>query len=115
MKTLDYAVRLIACLLVSSLLGAVGARAGEPFSFKDVPGKLSKTVVPIHYTIDLKPDLDKLTIAGSEVVEIDVQAPTDRLVLNAARMTFSSAVLDGVGNATVSFDADEETATLTFP
>src|ERR1043166_176862 len=101
-----------AWVLICSLLLVAGASA---FSPADAPGKLPKTVVPTHYAVDLTPDIEKLTIAGSEIVEIDVKTPTDRLVLNAVRMTFASAVLDGVDAAKVSFDAAEETVTLTFP
>src|SRR4051812_39819348 len=100
--------------LILSLVAVSGACAGEPYSFDATPGKLPKTVVPIHYALDLRPDLDKLTLSGSEAIEIEVRAPTDRIVLNAVRMTFASAAIDGVGTAKVSFDADEGNATLTF-
>ena len=53
------------------------ARAEQPYSFAATPGKLPKTVVPIHYAIDLRPDLEKLTLAGSEVVDIEVAEPTE--------------------------------------
>src|SRR4051794_5726586 len=115
MRSIGHTVRVLACVMMASALAVAAAHAGSPFSFNDVPGKLSKTVVPIHYAIDLKPDLDNLTIAGSEAVELEVKAPTDKLVLNAVRMTFSAASIDGVGNARVAFDADAETVTLTFP
>ena len=65
------------------------AAAEAPFSFATTPGKLPKTVVPVHYAIDLKPDLDKLTFAGSETVDIEVLEPTDRLVLNAVDLAVS--------------------------
>ena len=59
------------------------AMAESPFSFDATPGKLPKTVVPLHYALDLTPDLDKLTFSGSESVDVEVTAPTERLVLNA--------------------------------
>src|SRR5215467_6539371 len=82
MPLLDRAVRLIASIVIALSVSAASALAGAPFSFADTPGKLPKTVVPVHYALDLKPDLDRLTVTGSEVVEIDVKAPTDRLLLN---------------------------------
>jgi len=114
MRLLERAGRLIAAIAVTVSFGAASALAGAPFSFADTPGKLPKTVVPVHYTLDLKPDLDRLTVTGSQVVEIDVKAPTDRLLLNTVRTTFASAVVDGIGTATVSFDPGEKSATLTF-
>src|SRR5258707_1223659 len=78
-------------------------------------GMLPKTVVPIPYKIDLKPNLTKLTVTGDEVVDIEVREPTDRLVLNARDMSFASATVDGVGPASkIAFDDDEQTVTLTF-
>jgi len=107
----------IAWTLIALLVAAAGARAEEPYSFAATPGKLPKTVVPIHYALDLKPDLEKLTLAGSEVVDIEVSAPTDRLVLNAVSMTVESAAIEGDASqaATITADAAAETVTFVFP
>src|SRR5262249_5787130 len=99
----------------ASLLAIADARAELPYSFASTPGKLPKTVVPIHYALDLKPDLDKLTVAGSEVIDIEVMQPTDRLMLNAVNITVGEASIDGVGPATIATDAKAETLTLSFP
>jgi aminopeptidase N len=106
---------LIALALAISLPATAGAQAEPAFSLADTPGKLPKTVVPLHYAIDLKPNLEKLTIAGNEVVEIEVREPTNRLVLNALNLTVASASLDGVGPASaITADTEAQTATLTF-
>src|SRR5437016_14483453 len=97
MKMFNLAASLGVCLLVV-IAGSTPVVA---------QGRLPKTVAPIHYAIDLKPDLDKLTITGSEVIDIEVKAPTERLMLNAVRMTFVSAEIDGLGQAAVSFDPGE--------
>jgi aminopeptidase N len=108
---------LIASLLAVFLIAAGSARAEPVFSFEATPGKLPKTVVPTHYAIELKPDLDKLVIAGSEVVDIEVAKPTDVITLNAVNMTAEAAVIDedAAQAGAISFDARAQTMTLTFP
>src|SRR5437868_5268784 len=107
----------IAWVLIALMIAAASARAEQPYSFAATPGKLPKTVVPIHYAIDLKPDLEKLTLAGSELVDIEVTAPTDRLVLNAVNMTVETAAIEGDAGqiATITADAAAETVTFVFP
>jgi aminopeptidase N len=98
-------------------LAAASAAAAEPaYSFDATPGKLPKTVVPVHYAIDLKLNLDSRTIAGSELVEIDVRKPTARIVLNADNIAISAATVgNGAQRAAIALDDDAEIATLTFP
>ncbi len=80
-------------------------------------GKLPKTAVPLHYAIDLVPDFEKLTLTGTELIDFEIREPTDRLVLNAVQITIEQAALEGEPGqiASVTFDAAEQTATLTFP
>jgi aminopeptidase N len=102
-------------LTASVFLVAAAARADDAFSFENTPGKLPKTVVPVHYALDLQSDLEKLTVAGSAVIDVEVREPTDRIVLNAVSMTFAAATLDGAGPASdISVDKDAQTVTLTF-
>src|ERR1700692_963196 len=87
---------LVAATLVVVIVAAPGpCAAGPVYSFASTPGPRPKTVVPLHYAIDLKPDLESLVISGSEVVDIEVLQPTDRLGLNAVNMTVEAAALDG--------------------
>ena len=88
-------------MLVIALTAVSGAVAEPAFSFDATPGKLPKTVVPIHYAIELKPNLETLALAGSEVVDIEVREPTARLVLNAENMTLSSATIDEAQSARI--------------
>src|SRR3954447_11062996 len=72
-----------------------GAVQAEPvFSFDATPGKLPKTVVPIHYSIELRPDAESLALPGVEVIDIEVREPTARLTLNAVNTTFASVTAD---------------------
>ena len=107
-----------AALALAFVLALVlhGAAAAEPVnSFAATPGKLPKTVVPTHYAIELEPDLEKLTLAGAVVADIEVREPTARVVLNAVNMTLAGATADETLSATISLDTAAETATLTFP
>src|SRR4051812_12594650 len=107
---------LFSALLVT-LLATGSSRAEPTHSFAATPGKLPKTVVPIHYSLDLQPDIDKLTIAGAEVVDIEVTEPTDRLVLNAVNLTVETAAIEGdAGRASqIVPDRTAETVTIIFP
>src|SRR5437868_1080484 len=100
--------------LALSMSGSAAAEAG--FSFDATSGKLPKTIVPVHYAIELTPDLNSLALAGTEVVDIEVREPAARLVLNAVNTTFGAVTVDDdAQRAEVALDAAAETATLTFP
>src|SRR5262249_30846427 len=106
----------LAAAAAATFLSVGAAVAGGVYSFETTPGRLPKTVVPIHYAIELEPDLERLTLAGAEVVDIAVREPTAQLVLNAVNMTLGAATIDDdAQSATVALDAAAETATLTFP
>jgi aminopeptidase N len=94
----------------------VSAALAEPlYSFDTTPGKLPKAVVPSRYAIELAPDLQKLVVAGSETVDIEVREPVWRVVLNAVDIAIDTAVIDDGGQrADISFDPGAETATLSF-
>jgi aminopeptidase N len=112
------AMRSLAAALAATLalaLSISGSAVAEPvYSFATTPGKLPKSVLPLHYTIELTPDLERLTLAGVEVVDVEVREPTARLTLNAVGMTLDSAAIDAQ-RAEVTLDAATETATLSFP
>jgi aminopeptidase N len=102
--------------LIVLLALATGRATAEPvFSFGETPGELPKTVAPIHYALDLIPDLDKLTLSGTESVEIEVTAPTEHLVLNAVDMTIEAATIESEAVQQITSEAAAETVTLAFP
>ena len=88
-------VRLLTGVLVLLLIVSA-AYADSPFSLETTPGKLPKTVVPIHYAIDLQPNLSALTAKGLAIIDIEVREPTNRLVLNARDLTFTGATVDDI-------------------
>src|SRR3954453_4850400 len=97
MVAMTFTVRNLAAVPAAIVLALSisGSAAAEPgFSFDATPGKLPKTVVPIHYAIALTPDLGSLALPGVEVVDIEVREPTARLVLNAVNTTLSAVTID---------------------
>src|SRR3954468_24425882 len=116
MVAMTFTVRNLAAVLAAIVAMSGGAAAEPGFSFDATPGKLPKTVVPIHYAIELTPDLESLALPGVEVVDIEVREPTARLVLNAVNTTLSAVTIDDdAQRADVALDPTAETATLTFP
>ena len=104
---------------ISVALSAITLHAEAPFNFDSTPGKLPKDVVPLSYDIHLKPNVEKLTFAGSETVVLDVRKPVKTITLNVNTMTIASAkLLEADGkieqDARVTIDPKEETATLAF-
>jgi aminopeptidase N len=97
------------------LLIVSAAHADAPFLLETAPGKLPKTVVPIHYAIDLQPNLTALTARGVAIIDIEVREPTDRIVLNAVDLTFTGTTIDDIASAkSTSVDEDEQTVTFRF-
>jgi puromycin-sensitive aminopeptidase len=84
----------------------------------DASYRLPTNVAPVAYRLRLEPDLEAATFAGSVEIDVDVDTPTNALVLNAIELELgrAAAVLpDGTTiDATVDFDAEFERATLTF-
>ena len=108
---------LVFAILALALFVAGPAGAEPRFSFDTTPGKLPKDVQPLAYRIDLVTDLDALTFTGKEEVDINVDKPTDTIVLNAVELAFADATLKGedAAKATVAVDEAAETASLHFP
>ena len=63
---------------LAMMLWASAALAEPLYSFDTSPGNLPKSVVPSRYAIELAPDLQKLAIAGSETIDIEVREPVSR-------------------------------------
>src|SRR4051794_12237369 len=119
MVAMTFTVRNLAAVLAAIIVTvsiSVSALAEPGFSFDATPGKLPKTVIPVHYAIELTPDLQSLALPGVEIVDIEVREPTARLVLNAIYTTFGAVTVDNdAQRADVVLDATAETATLSFP
>ena len=93
------------------------AAQAAPASASGGPGaalRLPTTVRPISYRIDVTPDAQKLTFAGSETIQIEVRQPASSVVLNALDLSISRASLDGRPAAKTALDAARQTVSLDF-
>jgi aminopeptidase N len=91
--------------------------AESKFDFATTPGKLPKEVRPSEYAIRIEPNLEKLTFSGSETVQLQVDKPVTKLVLNALAMEIASASVDGrsLTEKAIVLNAEEQTLTLNLP
>ena len=108
--------------LAAFLLAGAAAIALPAWATTTAPAEVAGRIVlpadvsPLSYAVAITPDLKALTFAGEATIEIDVRAPTRTVVLNSADLSFSRVSLSGVVAAPqASFDAEQQTATLTFP
>ena len=80
--------------------------------------RLPTTVAPEHYVLTFTVDLAHATFEGAESIRVQVAEPTTRIVLHAVEIQFHDVTI-GAGaaaqKATVSLNADDQTATLTVP
>ena len=101
-----------ATILAFVWAGATLAASTEPAAR---PGRLPPGITPVHYEISVEPDAQGLKFHGRETIDIDVATATDTVVLNAADLRITRAQLDQAQQATVTLDADAQTAALRFP
>ena len=60
---------------------------------KENPYRLDRTVEPLVYTVELKPDLKKFTFRGSESITIRAKKPFSKITLNAHELKIKKVLL----------------------
>jgi aminopeptidase N len=90
------------------------AEADEPFSIESVPGRLPKTVVPLSYDIAVTPNIEALTLQGTESVVLQVRTATDSVEFNSVNERLSDVRLDGQPVKSVQSNDEKEWTTVTL-
>ncbi len=109
---------------------ALATSSAPPFADAKVPPQtqidasvttqLPRNVRPSHYAISVTPHARTLSFDGHAVITIDILEPTDRIVLNAVDMRFSSASIGSTRDKRaypapkVSVDESAQTASFVF-
>ncbi|MBE7218608.1 MAG: M1 family metallopeptidase [Caulobacteraceae bacterium] len=113
-------MRLAAALATLLLCGAAAPALAQPATPAPPSAAdrvvLPTNVAPVSYDVAVTPDMAAMTFTGEVRIDVDVKAPTRAITLNAAELTFGRVSITGVAGAPqVSFDTEQQTATLTFP
>jgi puromycin-sensitive aminopeptidase len=80
--------------------------------------RLPKTVVPSNYKLELTPDLEKFSFAGSSLVDVNVLEETSEVKINSKELDILKASAKNAAGTnlegTVTLDEETEIATITF-
>ncbi len=111
-------MRFLAAAVAVLLAAAAPALADAP---APAPAKAARVVLPAdvrpdRYNIRITPNAQELTFDGHVDIAVTVLKPTDRIVLNAADLTFGKVSLSGQAAAPrIVLDDKEQTAAFVFP
>ncbi|PPU27111.1 M1 family metallopeptidase [Xanthomonas arboricola] len=110
------ALALVGTSPAASVLAAAPAPPSAAAS--SITTQLPRTAKPTHYAVEITPHADKMTFDGKVAIDISVLQATDRIVLQAANLSLTRGTLTQKGGkpqaATVSTDAEAQTATFAF-
>lgn len=100
------------CFPLASTAEAPTPSRAAAFSFDAAPGRLPKNVVPIHYKVAIAPNVETLTIKGSEAVTLEFREATATIVFNSLNQTLSGIRLDGVSVKSAVTSQESQLTTL---
>jgi aminopeptidase N len=90
------------------------AWCGAPFAFESAPGRLPKNVVPVSYDVAIVPNVDALTLTGTESVQLQFRAATATVQFNSLNETLSHVLLDGKPVKSVTSSDEQQLTTVTL-
>ena len=83
------------------------------------PHRLPREVEPVAYRLVITPDLERATFYGTEEIDVVVHEQTDEIVLNAAELDLSRAIVSPPAGeeaaAAITLDPGSERAVLRLP
>ena len=82
-------------LCFAFLVGLTPLFAEDKFVFDSTPGTLPKDIIPLHYSIEVRPDIGAMKTRGSETITLEVRRATNQIVLNAVGTSIERASLKG--------------------
>src|SRR5215467_5305434 len=90
--------------------------AEERFSFDATPGTLPKDIVPLHYSIEVRPDVAAMKTKGFETISLEVRRATNQIVLNAVGTSIERASVRGESGSEqlLQVRTDEEAQIITL-
>lgn len=104
----------VAAIFLATAAPALAAAPARPAAAKRIV--LPTDVRPDRYEIIVTPDAANLAFTGSARIEVTVVRATDRIVLNAADLTFAKVSLSGQSvTPKVVLDDEQQTAAFLFP
>ena len=83
-----------------------------------VAQRLPSVARPLHYTLQLAPDLQAATFTGEETIDLTLAQAVDSIVLNAWQLKFAAVTAQSDGKTLtgeVSVDPGLQQATFHFP
>ncbi|MVZ96168.1 M1 family peptidase [Sphingorhabdus sp. IMCC26285] len=105
-----------ALLALSPVNATLAAPAKSAAS--EVPSQLPRNAAPLHYSITVTPDAEKLSFDGNVLIEFLLKTPSDSITLNAADIDFRRVTVAkgraAAMPATAKVNAAAQTATISF-
>lgn len=111
------ALALVSTSAAASAHAVAAAPDAVSASAPQVTSQLPRTAKPTHYAVEITPHADKLTFDGKVAIDIVVLQTTDRIVLQAANLSFARSTLaqrKGGTPQTAKVSTDEQAQTATF-
>ncbi|MGH7326868.1 MAG: M1 family metallopeptidase [Polyangiaceae bacterium] len=97
---------------IAFLLLLVSGASAPAFDLDSTPGRLPKSVVPLHYAIAIVPHVASKTFNGQERISLLVRKKTDRIVFNTLDQTIGEARVDGRRVKRILTQNDKQLTTL---
>ncbi|KAJ1509138.1 Aminopeptidase 2 mitochondrial [Coelomomyces lativittatus] len=77
---------------------------------------LPRHVIPSHYDVIIKSDMENFTFEGEVTIALKVQSPSTSITLNAVELDILSSTLNGTLQSDPwNFDTEKQTVTFSFP